>query len=463
MSDGNLESMDFNLINEGDIFNTTKDKTILEILYILISNVLINNFIFVIQPIHLFFLSFTTSNEIIESHTFGFLLYYYCCIPLSIGAMAVFDSFASFFTGSSNYKNIRKVFYRARVVLFILYVLVLIPLAIYSESLYFSLFESLDSLLFLKEFMLISVHGIYILLNHILNLKYLQALGNYDFCIMINFFFVLLHTSTSYLFIIRYKLAIIGAAYSILLSSSIIFFISLRFLVVYSRVEINLYKFKNSVFINPHFFNFLKLSLGSALINFLQFLFYFLIIFDSFHFNYLDTADLIIINYLYIIKCFGYAISQTLVHLLFTNFPMRNTEMIYMTMNKILKITVAICTILSILNLLLARLYFDKENTDYDILQILWMYSIFIYIDYALTFITSITLSLGKYNVISLFTFLSFITVIFLIKIIFSISYKGMWYIYIMISSLIVIVKLILFKWFELSEELLEKYHSIKS
>ena len=416
---------------------------VIDILYNLISNVLINNCVLFIQPINLFFLyQKKISEEIIQSFIFGIIFFNYACIPLSLGAMAVFDSFASFSTGSSNYRNLRKVLNRSRVVLFFLYMLVSLPLAIYSDTILFNVFSSQDSFLLTKEFVLISVHGINILLNHILNLKYLQALGHFDYCILINLSHLIITILTSYVFIIRYNLSLLGVAYSILLSSSIIFLVSLRYMIVYSVVKVNLYKFNQKVFKNPNFIDFLILSFESSLINFFEYVFLFLIITDIYRIpNSFQSRDLMIINYLYLMKSFGFGSSQTLAYIIGQNLSKRNFDKIFSIIDIMAKITIAICTCFSLLNLFIAHYNFNKENIDHDLFYMLISYSFYIFIDYGLALICSAMRLLNKYNYITLLSLLSMIAVIYLNKIFFDTKFKAEWLIYIAVSSVTLMLK----------------------
>jgi hypothetical protein len=458
----NLESFDYAFIDNfqnGELPENSQqhNKEVIDLLFNVISNVFLSISILLVQHINLSFLKSTPYENPIDCYNIVLLLINFTIIPLSLGAMSVYDCLGSFAAANSRYKQLRKLLHRTRISVLLIYFTISVPLSIYAEQIINYILGLTDEFHEGKMFIQMYIHVIFIYINYILNVKYLHILGLFNYSISLCLAYIIISTITGYYLICVRQYGLLGIGYSMLLSISIMILISLHFMNKLSRVNINTYKVNKKVFQNPYFFNYLRLSIGSGLTYFMDYLLYMLIIVEIYRENIFYNPKWLIIDYLYIMKSVANGASLSLT----------SRICLYLTINKhtnirnsivlFVKILGSFCILSCAFNMFIFdKLITNSNITDPQVIIILKVYTFYIFVDYGLSIMSAITRSISKHNHLTLLPQILIYFFLALINFMYQTDYKSQWYIYMTLTSVLFMLNLIWMNNIDWKKEVLE-------
>ena len=458
----NLESFDYAFIDNfqnGELPENSQqhNKEVIDLLFNVISNVFLSISILLVQHINLNLLRSTPFDNPIACYNIVLILVNFTIIPLSLGAMSVYDCFGSFASANSRYKQLSKLLHRTRISVLLIYFTISVPISIYSEQIINLILGLTDEFQEGKTFIQMYIHVIFIYINFILNVKYLHILGLFNYTISLCLAYIVISTVTGYYLICVRELGLLGMGYSMLLSTSILILISLHFMNKLSRVNINTYKVNKKVFKNPYFFNYIRLSIGSGLIYFMDYLMYLLIIVEIYRENIFYNLNWLIIDYLYIMKSVANGSSLSLTSRICYYLTVNKHTNIKNSIVMFVKIIGSFCILSCAFNMIIFdKLIPNSNNTDPQVIIILKVYTLYIFIDYGISIMSAITRSISSHNRLTLLPQILIYFFLELINLIYHIDFRSQWYIYVTLTSVILMLNLIWMNSIDWKKEVLE-------
>lgn len=437
----NLESFDYayidNIEDVKHLDNSIQlNHEIIDLLNNVISNVLLIITILLVQHINLNLLALVRLEDQIISFKIVIILVNFITIPLSIGALSVYYSYGSFANAYFRYKHLRKLLHRSRIMIFLIYFILSVPISINYEYIIRYTLGLSDNFQEGKMFIQLYIHAIFIYINFILNLKYIHILGYHNYSILLCCTYIIISTGISYYFICIKEYGLLGVGYSLLLSTSIMILISLYFMNKLSCININIYKVNKGVFQNPYFLNYIRISIGSGLISLLEYLFFMLIVRENTKENSFFSKEYVIIDYLYIVKSVANGACLSLTNTISFSLGKKNYVNIKKIMITFVKVLLVVCSILCTFNLMiLYKINLDENCSDPEVLLILKIYTFYIFIEFGNSNMMAIFRSINNQNMHSLFPLVVIYILMKSVNLIYQIKYKSMFYIYIALMS----------------------------
>jgi len=244
-----------------------------------------------------------------------------------------------------------------------------------------------------------------------------------------------------------------------MISTLIVFTVSVNYLTKYSPLYINICVINNETWKYPFIFKFFRLAFSSSLIVLLDFIIFGVIIYISFDFYiYEFLTNLILINYFSTIKLISLSIALPLGQLMPYSLGKNNIKNVFYYIKLFLVISTIVSTVIIVINIMISRLFTDiymKDNVvEKSIIFILKPYCFVSFFEFGLSLFQTIIRSINKQNYITLFTSITNVTSIILINYFFSSGYIMDWLIYFFNLIVIFIIHLIYFNTIKWQDEL---------
>jgi MATE family multidrug resistance protein len=362
--------------------------------------------------------------------TFGFT---FC-----IGSIGAFEFLGAEALMTKNLEMLHLVYNQAKIFSILIFLIFMLPLCYISN--YTMFFAGIN-----EE--LAETAGVYVryslvamflsIFNHI-NFKFLQMLGKYYLVMFINAIVLVIHTIVCICFINAFKLGVLGAGISMIISYTLNFIISSYFLTQYNPCENkDVFELDTDSLSSSTFYYYVKIALPSGIINSINYVVYDATIFTAaFLSKEALCANVILLNFITSVYLFVFCFTSPLIQNLTLYSQGRERIKTWYNIKNILILTIAICCFISAIILIFAYsigyiFVRDVLTVEYVGNVIRW-YSIFIFFDWAKTMFNTSIRGLSKHSsmdlICSLILLFIFLPLGLLMTFSFKLGYKGFWY-----------------------------------
>ena len=269
---------------------------------------------FLVETLNIAFLGHEGNLTLINATQLGTIYLNTCGYIFCLGAMNAFDSIGAQNFADKKYLKLYNVYNHNKILTLLIYLIIMLPLGFTSNHILEFIQIENELIKPSSTYITICLISLIISLYNQINYKFLQIMKKQTLVLILNLVGLCLHFLNCMCFIFTFKLGIIGAGISMIVTSILNYFLSTFFLLKYNPCEgKSLIEMDTDSLISSKFYTYAKLALTSGLYMSIELFAFDVIIFAS---SYMDiesmTSNIIILNYLSIMWIFSYGIAGTL-------------------------------------------------------------------------------------------------------------------------------------------------------